>query len=57
MDKIRKLLSYLPQNNSQIPSIIETTDDPNRIEKGLLELLPENPYEQYRYERYHQTNR
>jgi acetyl-CoA/propionyl-CoA carboxylase len=47
MDKIRKLLSYLPQNNSQLPSITETTDDPNRIEKGLLELLPENPYEQY----------
>jgi acetyl-CoA/propionyl-CoA carboxylase len=47
MDKIRKLLSYLPQNNSQIPSIIQATDDPNRIEKGLLELLPENPYEQY----------
>jgi acetyl-CoA/propionyl-CoA carboxylase len=47
MDKIRKLLSYLPQNNSQVPSIIQPTDDPNRIERGLLELLPENPYEQY----------
>jgi acetyl-CoA/propionyl-CoA carboxylase len=47
MDKIRKLLTYLPQNNTEVPDIIKTNDDPNRLEKGLLDFLPENPYEQY----------
>src|SRR6266498_1156731 len=47
MDKIRKLLSYIPQNNTEMPGIIATNDDPNRLEKGLLDFLPENPYEQY----------
>src|SRR5215813_2743852 len=47
MDKIRKLLSYLPQNNSEVTSIHESYDDPNRLEKTLLGFLPENPYEQY----------
>src|ERR1041384_1578035 len=47
IDKIRKLLTYLPQNNTEVPDIIKTNDDPNRLEKGLLDFLPENPYEQY----------
>src|SRR6266496_3729499 len=47
MDKIRKLLSYIPQNNTEMPGIIATNDDPNRLEKGLLDFLPEIPYEQY----------
>lgn len=47
MDKIKKLLSFLPQNNTETTVVTKTTDDPNRIEKGFLDLLPENPYEQY----------
>src|SRR6476469_3552168 len=47
MDKIKKLLSFLPQNNTETTAVIKTNDDPNRIEKGFLDLLPENPYEQY----------
>src|ERR671934_89230 len=44
MDKIKKLLSYIPQNNSEDPAIIETSDDPNRIDTSLVNILPENPY-------------
>src|SRR5690348_14641826 len=47
MDKIKKLLSYVPQNNAEEPLPIESTDDPNRIDANLISLLPENPYQQY----------
>src|SRR4029078_2126257 len=47
MDKIKKLLSFLPQNKTETTAVVKTNDDPNRIEKGFLDLLPENPYEQY----------
>jgi acetyl-CoA/propionyl-CoA carboxylase len=47
IDKIKKLLSYLPQNNSDDPPMIQSTDDPNRIDPNLINILPENPYEQY----------
>src|SRR6476646_10824519 len=47
MDKIKKLLSYVPQNNAEEPFPIESTDDPNRINANLISILPENPYQQY----------
>src|SRR5438093_2058029 len=47
MDKIKKLLYYIPQNNIEEPSIVETNDDPNRIDTNLVNILPENPYQQY----------
>jgi acetyl-CoA/propionyl-CoA carboxylase len=47
MDKIKKLLSYVPQNNAEEPLPIESTDDPNRIDANLISILPENPYQQY----------
>src|SRR6478672_2588007 len=47
MDKIKKLLSYVPQNNAEEPLPIESTDDPNRIDANLVGILPENPYQQY----------
>src|ERR671923_587676 len=46
-DKIKKLISFLPQNNTEEPAIVETSDDPNRIDINLINILPENPYEQY----------
>ena len=46
-DKIKKLVSFLPQNNAEDPSIVETSDDPNRIDTNLVNILPENPYQQY----------
>src|ERR671921_1821629 len=47
MDKIKKLLSYLPQNNTEAPPLAETSDDPNRLDPNLVNILPENPYQQY----------
>jgi acetyl-CoA/propionyl-CoA carboxylase len=47
IDKIKKLLSFLPQNNSEFPPIVQPGDDPNRIDSALASILPENPYEQY----------
>jgi acetyl-CoA/propionyl-CoA carboxylase len=47
MDKIKNLLSYLPQNNTEEPPLAETADDPNRMDPSLVNILPENPYQQY----------
>jgi acetyl-CoA/propionyl-CoA carboxylase len=47
MDKIKRLLSYIPQNNTEEPPLAEGIDDPNRIEPNLINILPENPYQQY----------
>jgi acetyl-CoA/propionyl-CoA carboxylase len=46
-DKIKKLLSFIPHNNAEEPPIIDTNDDPNRIDPKLINILPENPYQQY----------
>ena len=46
-DKIKKLVSFLPQNKAEDPPIVETNDDPNRIDTNLVNILPENPYQQY----------
>jgi acetyl-CoA carboxylase carboxyltransferase component len=46
-DKIKKLLSFIPHNNAEEPAIVETNDDPNRIDPKLINILPENPYQQY----------
>ncbi len=46
-DKIKKLISFLPQNNAEDPPVVETNDDPNRIDINLVNILPENPYQQY----------
>ncbi len=47
IDKIRRLLSFLPQNNSEDAPFLEPADDINRVDPKLLSILPENPYEQY----------
>jgi len=47
----RKLLSYLPSNNSEEPPMLETGDDPNREIPELDEFLPDTglrvPYNMY----------
>ena len=47
MDKIKKLLSYIPQNNTEETPLVESIDDPNRIDSNLIDILPENPYQGY----------
>ena len=47
MDIVKKLLSYIPQNNMEDPPYIEPTDDPNRLDSKLADVIPANPYEPY----------
>src|SRR5690554_5079870 len=44
---IRKLLSYLPQNNLEDPIITENTDPIERMEDALNDIIPENPNQPY----------
>jgi acetyl-CoA carboxylase carboxyltransferase component len=48
MDKIKTLLSYLPQNNREEPLKLENeNDDINRLNQNIINILPENPYHPY----------
>ena len=47
LDKVRLLLSYLPQNNMQEPQLVEPTDYPDRMDEELLYIVPEDPTRAY----------
>ncbi|MDE1863256.1 MAG: acyl-CoA carboxylase subunit beta [Thaumarchaeota archaeon] len=47
MDIVKTLLSYLPQNSTEEPSIVNTGDDPNRLDNNLITIVPENPLQPY----------
>ncbi len=48
MDKIKTLLSYIPQNNREEPALAaDNVDDFNRVDQKLVNILPENPYHPY----------
>src|SRR6056297_553474 len=42
---IRKLISYLPQNNLEEPPVPECDDPIDRLDDALNEIIPENPNE------------
>lgn len=44
---IRKLLSFLPQNNMEEPPVIRPSDDPLRAEQALDEIVPDVPTKPY----------
>jgi methylmalonyl-CoA decarboxylase subunit alpha len=44
---LRKLLSYLPQNNLEDPPMIPCIDPIDRLEEALNEIVPENPNKPY----------
>lgn len=44
---IRKLLSYLPQNNFEEPPLIECNDPIHRMEDALNQIIPDNPNKPY----------
>ena len=45
--RVRELISYLPSNNMEDPPTVESTDDPNRLEVGLREVVPDDPTRPY----------
>lgn len=49
-DKIKELLSYVPQNNIEEPSPIENDDDVERICKELDSIIPNNSNQSYSME-------
>lgn len=44
---IRKLISFLPQNNQESPPFMETGDDAERLDEGMAALIPESPSQAY----------
>ncbi|MBQ7622534.1 MAG: acyl-CoA carboxylase subunit beta [Bacteroidales bacterium] len=44
---IRKLLSYLPQNNRETAPFVPTADPVNRAEDRLNSIIPDNPNQSY----------
>ncbi len=44
---IRKLLSFLPQNNLEDPPLAACDDPIDRLDDGLNEIIPENPNKPY----------
>ncbi len=47
LQTIRRLLSYLPQNNLDPPPRAEASDDPRRIDTGLNAIVPDDPVKPY----------
>jgi propionyl-CoA carboxylase beta chain len=47
LQMVRRLLSFLPQNNKEKPPVVKTDDDPNRRDEELLHIVPENPAKAY----------
>jgi acetyl-CoA carboxylase carboxyltransferase component len=43
IDLARQLLEFIPQNCWEKPTPVEPTDDPERHEEALLEVMPNNP--------------
>jgi acetyl-CoA carboxylase carboxyltransferase component len=44
---IRKLLSYIPNNNMEDPPLVSTSDDPLRMEEALDSIIPDDPSKPY----------
>ncbi|HVL97383.1 MAG TPA: acyl-CoA carboxylase subunit beta [Solirubrobacteraceae bacterium] len=47
LEDIRYLLSFLPQNNLEIPPRVQPTDDPLRMDPELDHVVPDNPNKPY----------
>ncbi len=47
LEGVKKLLSFLPQNNLDDVDIVETKDSPNRADKSLANILPDSPNKPY----------
>ncbi|MFB6178690.1 MAG: acyl-CoA carboxylase subunit beta [Halorientalis sp.] len=47
LDDMRKLLSYLPQNNMEDPPRVRSHDDPRRSCDDLVDIVPDEPRKPY----------
>ena len=46
-DQVRKLLSYLPQNNLDEAPFVKSSDNANRLDMKLRDIVPTNPNKGY----------
>ncbi len=44
---VRELVSYMPQNNLEDPPLIDSGDNPHRMDAELDEIIPDNPNKPY----------
>jgi len=44
---VRKMVGFIPSNNMENPPVLETKDDPNRMEEALLDIVPTDPNKPY----------
>ncbi len=44
---IRRLLSFIPQNNMEDPPVTKSNDDPNREDDELVTIVPDSPEKPY----------
>jgi len=44
---VRELMGYLPQNNTELPPILESSDSFDRRDDELLAIVPDNPNQPY----------
>jgi acetyl-CoA carboxylase carboxyltransferase component len=47
IELIRRLLSYIPQNNMEDPPFVQPTDDPMRMDAELDSIVPDSPNKPY----------
>ena len=47
LDEVRRLLSFIPQNNTEEPPYQPGMDDPERRDEELLSVVPANPNQGY----------
>ncbi|MBM3166741.1 MAG: methylmalonyl-CoA carboxyltransferase [Chloroflexi bacterium] len=47
LEMVRRLLTFLPQNNMEEPHFVETGDNPNRMDEELLRIIPDDPNKTY----------
>ncbi len=47
LDRIRELMSFLPQNNMEDPPKIDSSDDPLRRDENLRNIVPTDPNKPY----------
>jgi methylmalonyl-CoA decarboxylase subunit alpha len=47
IDEIKRLLSFLPDNNMEDPPIVPSGDDPKRMDSALDTIMPDNPMGPY----------
>ncbi len=43
LDRVKEILSYLPQSYRENPPVVECNDDPNRTDEALNKVVPANP--------------